>query len=221
MLTAVFVLVVITMIVAHHFLIAERRERATEARSLTALGPLSALLPRFPDDVLFQPGFTWSRSNEKGGQVVGVHPLLLGLVGSPYELEVVAGFKVEKGSPLIRVNKGDRSLSLRSPISGRVMETRELTDRGDSEARKSDWDHWVCRVEPEDAEPRDSLWMSGDRALEWTQQMYADIRDHLMRGGVARGLGFALADGGELPLGVLGDLESWEWTAFQETFLDS
>jgi hypothetical protein len=61
--------------------------------------------------------------------------------------------------------------------------------------------------------------MIGQTAVDWTRSQYGRIRDHLLERSADPHTGLALADGGELPVGALKQLDAAEWSDFQDEFL--
>ncbi len=221
MLTALFVIAALTLIVAYHFLVERPRQRRQLTRALadSALGPPAALLERLPRGVFLQPTFTWSEIATNGELKIGVHPLLLGLVGPPYSVDVLERETVRKGSPLIRISQGDRALTLRSPVSGALSEVRERPEVAETELACAGGDAWVCRLEAQDFATEVRSWMIADAAIDWTRRQYARIRDHLLAVDATAELGVMAADGGELPAGILGRLDESEWRRLEEAVL--
>ncbi len=222
MLTALFVIAVLMLIVAYHFLVERPRQRRQLTRALadSALGPPAALLERLPRGVFLQPSFTWSEIATNGELKIGVHPLLLGLVGPPYKVDVLERETVRKGSPLIRISQGDRSLTLRSPVSGALSEARDRPEVTEAaELPSAGGDAWVCRIEARDFATEVRGWMIADAAIDWTRRQYDRIRDHLLSVDSTAELGLMAADGGELPAGILGRLDESEWRKFEEAVL--
>ncbi|NIR44885.1 MAG: hypothetical protein GWN99_11315 [Gemmatimonadetes bacterium] len=215
MLIVLFAFVVVSAIVIHHFAVERRRARqAEEVRAEPVPVPASGMLGGLPAGSYLSPGFTWCRK-ENGELHVGAHPMLLRLVGAPYELEVAADRgRVGKGEPLIRIKKGHRSLTLPAPVAGQLKGRRRIAAVGSDES-----DAWLCCMEPEDLDETIPTWMSGDEAERWTERRYDEIREHFLRAGVDDRLGVTLADGGDLPVGVLGELDETRWRDFSDTFL--
>ena len=221
MLAVLFAVIVFSAIAVYYLAVEWPKQKAAAAEARLA-GPasLSSSMGLMPRGVFLQPTYTWSRITMDGEILLGVHPLLLSLVGS-FRVELPeAGAHVRKGDPLIWIGKGDRRLAVRSPLSGRVLEVQEAGN-GDTS-----WERlhgraggWLCRLEPEAVEEEVPTWMIGDRALSWTRRTYSAIRDHLQKARMEQNLGFALADGGELPVGVLDEFDETDWQAFQDAFL--
>jgi hypothetical protein len=221
MLFALFVIVAATLIVAHHFLIARPRQRAAalEERLAVKRAPPAVTLAPVPRGVFLQRTYTWSQINPSGELLMGLHPLLLNLVGAPQEIEVIPEKKVERGLPLFRLRKDDRQFIVSSPVTGELRAAREMVDGDTTWEEISDGDRWLCRIELEHVEDEVSSWMSGDRAEAWSSGQFAEIREHLLSLGACGGLGLTLADGGEIPAGALALLDQAEWEAFEERFL--
>ncbi len=209
MLIALFAVVVVAVIVVRHLAFERGRETAafegvTVREAVTLRGVLGAL----PLNARLQPGLTWSVTDEGGDLLVGVHPVLSALLGGPREACVAAQRGVvEEGEPLIQVRRRRRCVTLPAPVSGVVKARRRETNLG-SEAGS-----WLCRLEPADPEEAAEAGFGGERARAWTGLWLDGLRERLMRTNVDRKLGLALADGGDLPVGILGDLEEEEWEA--------
>lgn len=222
MLAVLFALTAIALITAHHFLVEKPRQRAAAERAppLKPI-PLLRMMGQMPEGIFLQNTYTCGQIQPSGEILIGLHPLLLNLVGDPYELDLLVRGRARKGMPLVRLSKGDRSLIIPSPVSGRILEVKHLVDG------QPNWDrftesnrNWLARIKPERIADELPSWMIADSALEWTRRQYGEIRNHLLKVGSEGELGLALADGGEIPVGILAELGESEWKAFQEAFLN-
>lgn len=221
MLFALFVIAVATLIVAHHFLVSRPRQRKADLEGPGVMrAPPGVTLAPVPRGVFVQPTYTWSQMAPNGELLVGLHPLLLNLVGAPQQIEVIPEKRVERGLPLFRLRKDDRQFIVSSPVTGKLRTARGMVDGDTTWDEISDGDRWLCRVEPDHVEDEIPTWMSGDRADGWSKRQYTEIREHLLRVGANSELGHTLADGGEIPLGALAQLDQAEWEAFEERFLN-
>lgn len=222
MLAVLFALIVISAIAVHYLLVQRPRQRVAAAEALLAGPlPLSRAMGHMPVGVFLQPTYTWGQISPDGELMLGVHPMLLSLVGQPFKIDLPeSGTHLRKGDPLVWIGKGDRCLAVRSPVSGRVLEVNP--GNGDASWDRLNTRHggWMCRLEPEKVDEEVPTWMIGDRAQQWTREKYSAICDHLQRAKSEQHLGFAMADGGELPTGILSEFDQSAWLAFQE-FLES
>lgn len=215
------ILTVVALIALDYFVLRERRaKRPAEAR-LPGLEPLSRLADSVPDGVFLQPTFTWTRISEDGDLFVGVHPLLLGMLGAPYRYELLGnGSAVEKGAPLIWIERSGRRLSVPSPVEGRVTAVnRRSTGETQWKGLEAPEGSWLYRIQPVRVEQEVPGWMIADSALAWTRQQYEGIRSYLTRAVGLGEVGATMADGGDVPIGVLATLDDQAWTGFQATFL--
>jgi hypothetical protein len=107
MVALLVVLTIIALLAADYFLLRPRRHEETqEGIPLPGLEPLSAAAAHLPAGVFLQPTFTWSRTQPDGQLLMGIHPLLFGLVGAPYQIDLLpSGEQVGKGAPLARIKK--------------------------------------------------------------------------------------------------------------------
>ena len=185
-------------------------------------GPLSAALQPLPPGTYLQPTGTWSRLGEGGEVYLGVQPMLLGLVGSPHEIELLEpGTHVARGETLARIGRAGRQLSLRSPVSGRVERVYDqpADQFGWRRAREREGE-WLYRLLPDRLAEEAGTWLSGEVAATWARRRYDDVRDYLQAAALDRHLGPMMADGGELPAGVLGALDQSVWSGLERRFLD-
>jgi glycine cleavage system H lipoate-binding protein len=222
----VMVLVVLTFVVfiaLDYFVFSRRHAEASFPAHETrpAVEPLPAVRQRMPAGIFLQPSFTWSRFGASGETFVGVHPMLVGLIGDACEFEYLdAGERVAKGEPLVRLAHGDRHLTIRSPIAGRVEHVnRQVT----GETRWRDLEEndggWLYRIRPEKVAEETPRWLGGEQAADWTRRQYDQIRAFLHDTLADGHLGFVMADGGELPVGILEDMDASVWAGLEERFL--
>jgi len=217
MLGAVFFVIVVVLLIGHYVLVERpRRVAGADARGPLAM-PLRDLVTRLPAGVFLQPGFTWAQVRSSGDVQVGVHPLLLSLIGNRPDVEMRGpGEHVNKGDPLVTLRSGERRLVVRSPVAGRV------TASGASAPQDTVWQarsEKTCVIRPEDLPAELPSWMIGKAAADWSRVQYGRIRDYLMSRSVDPQTGLALADGGELPIGVLAQVAEADWADFEARFL--
>lgn len=220
---AVLVVMTIAVLIALDYFVLRRRrsERREEMPAMPGLEPLSQAVSRLPWGVFLQPTFTWTRVEPDGAVLIGVHPLLLGIVGAPYEIGLLeTGEDVEKGQPLLRIRRGGRSLTVRAPVAGRITGVnRTVENETDFDAAAKHGASWFYRIAPVGIGDEVPKWLIGARAAEWTAGQYDRIREHLLRQSRDGEVGLALADGGEVPVGILVHLDAAAWAEFESVFL--
>lgn len=185
--------------------------------------PVPAAYERVPADVFLQPTYTWSRIGESGAIYLGVHPTLLGLIGASCEIELrEPGEHVEKGDALARVGRGGRRLTVRSPIAGRVERVnRHAAGATRWQTVEREGAPWLYRLQAERPVNEVREWLRGAAALEWTRRRYHELCAYLQSAVAAGHLGAVMADGGELPVGILGEMNEGVWAGLEQRFLAS
>ncbi len=219
MLAAVFFVLVVALLTGHYFLIERPRRIAAELSAPLRPLPVRELINRVPAGVFLQPTFTWGQVRSGGDVEVGVHPMLLSLLGPDAELEMrSAGERVGKGEPLMTIGSGKRRLVVRSPISGSIIMANAAPSGATGWQIRSDR---TCLIEPDDLSEEVPTWMLGKPAVDWSRAQYGRIRDHLLERTADPATGLALADGGELPVGALNQLDATAWSDFEDEFLSA
>ncbi|MBT8461140.1 MAG: hypothetical protein KJO44_01365 [Gemmatimonadetes bacterium] len=219
MLAAVFFVLVVALLTGHYFLIERPRRIAAELSAPLRALPVRELINRVPAGVFLQPTFTWGQVRSGGDVEVGVHPMLLSLLGPDAELEMrSAGERVGKGEPLMTIGSGKRRLVVRSPISGSIIMANAAPSGATGWQIRSDR---TCLIEPDDLSEEVPTWMLGKPAVDWSRAQYGRIRDHLLERTADPATGLALADGGELPVGALNQLDATAWSDFEDEFLSA
>lgn len=219
MLAAVFFVLVVALLTGHYLLVERPRRLASESRGAPVAIPLPELVNRMPAGVFLQPTFTWGQVRPTGDVELGVHPMLLSLLGPDADVEMrSAGEHVFKGDPLMTVGSGERRLVVRSPVAGSItMANATPSDDAGWQGRS----RRTCLIAPEHLSDEVPTWMLGNAAVEWSRAQYGRIRDHLLSRSADPRTGLALADGGELPVGALNQLDAAAWVEFESEFLNT
>jgi len=219
---AVLVIVTVLALVALDYFWLRHRKARQAAGSPVKLRPLTEAVSRLPEGVFLQPTYTWSRLEANGEVLLGVHPLLFGLVGPPYRIDVrAAGDRIESSGELARIRRGDRRLIVRSPLSGRIAQVNPaLTGEAEWAGVDGDANGWLYRLVPDRVADELPRWMVAERAAEWTRAQYARLREYLFGVQHAGALGLAMTDGGDMPVGILANLDAAAWDGVQRDFLD-
>ena len=220
MLGAVFFVTVIAVLTGHYLLV-ERPRRATGVSTpFPRPLPIRELIDRQPSGVFLQPTFTWAHVRADGDVELGVHPLLASLAADRPTVELTTGSdRVEKGDRLMSLRIDGHALAIRSPFAGRVLSSVTPGDAmADWDAARGQYRDWVCLMRPDSLDAEVSDWFVGREAIDWTQTQYSRIRDYLLSRSMPAGE-VALADGGELPVGALGQLSDEHLTEFETLFL--
>lgn len=218
MLATVFLVIVVALLTGHYFLVERPRRLAAVSANRPQALPLRQLVNRVPAGVFLQPTFTWGQLRSGGDVEIGVHPMLLSLLGPSVEMHTrSAGERVDKGDPLMTVGSAERHFLVRSPVAGSITVANSAPPVETEWQSRSDR---TCVIQPENLSDEVPSWMLGQTAIDWSREQYGRIRDHLLERSADPQTGLALADGGELPVGALNQLDAADWLEFEEEFLN-
>lgn len=222
MITGLFVFLVVGAMGLHYFFVDRPRLKAAGHRpSKPEPISLTEAMKEPPGGFFLQPTFTWARLRDNGEFFLGVHPLLLSLVGPETSMDMVPdNFDVEKGDPLLHLRLGDRELQVFSPIAGHIVEVNdEFLPQAGWAGATSRGGSWLFRIRPRAAKAEIPFWLLGPDASRWAHQEYREVRDFLFETETHDEVGLMAADGGELPTGVMTQLDAEAWASFQDRFL--
>jgi len=211
-------LTILALLAIDYFIIQPRRAHKSEELTAGELLPLSETLLDIPAGVFLQPSFTWTKFKDDGSVVLGLHPLILGLIGPPYEIELMQDKEyIEKGDPLLRVVKDGRAMTIASPVSG------EVTQFNQALLGETDWEHlnmsWLYKIRPKNVSEDLPSWQYSEDADEWMQERYQNVKSFVYDRLSTEGVGMTMADGGDMPIGVLSQLDEDDWAEFQQKFV--
>jgi len=221
----VMVLVVLTFaafIALDYFVLSKRpAEALSMAGAAMPLEPVLVAGQQVPDGVFLQPQFTWGRFGARGEVYLGVHPMLLGLVGAPSAVAFLeVGKRIVKGEPLARLERAGRRLTVRSPVTGVVEQVNRSAEGGTRWSGSEGNDGaWLYRIQPDRVAEEVPRWFLGEQAAEWTKRRYHELRAYLQDAVASGHLGTVMADGGELPQGILAEMDESVWTGLDDRFL--
>lgn len=212
-------LFIIAMLALDYYVIRPRQEeKQAEEMTVGELLPLSKTLRNIPAGVFLQPAFTWTKLQDDGTLKVGIHPLILGLIGPPYEVELLQRKEmVEREDPLLLVRKNGRTMTLKSPVVG------EILDYNQALLGETDWEHlnmsWLYKIRPKNMTAEMKSWQYSEDATEWMDQRYREVKSFLFEKAAPTEAGVTLADGGDVPMGILSELDDETWNEFQQKFI--
>jgi len=132
-----------------------------------------------------------------------------------------AGDRVERGEPIIRLGQNGHSLTIRSPIEGRVVsQNTALLAHPEYMGERLFNDGWAYTIEPDrTTELRDFIF--GKETLGWIQKEFGRLRDILAGAdGIEKAMPVLLQDGGLPVAGVMRDVPDTVWRKIEQEFLN-
>ncbi len=209
---------VIVGITTDYFIRRKKKISYATQPQVNQLSP-SKIIPMVPPGVFIQPSFTWSKILDSGNLMLGVHPILLGLIGKPEKFEKLPqGQHVNKGDTFITLQKDSKRLNIKSPVNGTIESINLEFDEGV-------WENmgtvWLYCIKPENLSSEFTYWFLAEKSKKWINQKIEQIKTFLNDSLSPKQVGLTIADGGELSVGVLSQFDNKIWQDFESKFLAS
>lgn len=141
----------------------------------------SARVINVPGGVYVSPEHTWVSVEMTGEGLIGLDDLVLKTVGKPESIRLPEqGQQVRKGQALFAIRRGDRSLTFRSPLSGRVSKVNHELEFNPALMRLRPYDQgWICVIEPNNLTGDLAGMTLGADSVAWYQTQVESFRRKL------------------------------------------
>jgi FixJ family two-component response regulator/glycine cleavage system H lipoate-binding protein len=125
-----------------------------------------------PSGIFVSPAHTWISLEMNGIVRVGIDDFAQEILGHIEEIELPKeGQKIEKGSPLFIIKKGNHALSFPSPVTGKVASLNtELEDRIEYLQMKAYELGWICTIEPSNLPGELQSLIIGADSVNWYKE---------------------------------------------------
>ncbi|MBN2364613.1 MAG: hypothetical protein EH225_00550 [Calditrichaeota bacterium] len=215
-----FVVLTIILFVSIDYFIQRKKKIGLESQPHPGTVSLSRVLSLLPRGVFIQPSFTWSKLLDSGNLALGIQPILMGLIGEPDEIELLHnGEEVGKNQSLMKIHKGDKVLTVSSPVKGTITAiNQQILDDPTFENLSQ---NWVYSIRPENVSQEVSSWMVAEKAQTWLNEKFNSIRNFFQESAPQTAMGVTMADGGDLPFGVLSQFDEDVWKKFENEVIGS
>lgn len=220
--------VVATIIV---FLVIDYFVQRAEKRK-AALAPVAQVSTKarfvIPKGYFFGKGHTWVELLSGGSTRVGLDDFVQKIMGKIDEVGFVpTNGKVAKGDKLFTIRQGDKVMSFRSPISGKIVAFNEEISRIPAILKKEPYKGgWVAIIEPANLDKEIKLLSIGNEAAQWLKDEIKRFRNFITaqatafsRAGSPSPAGLTLMDGGIPVDGVMERSSRETWKTFEDDFL--
>jgi len=211
------VILTILLFIAIDYSIQKRKKVGVLSQAFPGKVALSQVLSYLPDGVFLQPSFTWTKLLDSGNLLMGIHPVILGLIGEPDEIEMLKnGQGVKKGDTLLKIHKGEKILDVIAPISGTItgLNNRVMEDSTVEMVSQN----WIYSMKPENVAAEVPNWMLAEKAKNWMNEKYAQMKKFFQESVTQTDMGITMADGGDLPFGILSQFDEKTWEKFENDF---
>jgi len=190
-----------------------------------ALGVLSASILRVPQGIFYNKNHTWTYLEKSGVAKVGLDDLLLHITG---EVKIHQyknpGESINKGEILAEIDQNGKSLSIFSPISGKVLDSNPDLIVNNQLLNEDPYGKgWLLNIKPTNWIAEIPACYLAEEATVWFKKELDRYKDFLAVniGKYSSETSFAtLQDGGELIDNSLSDLPNEMWQDFQKEFLN-
>ncbi|UCD76012.1 MAG: glycine cleavage system protein H [Phycisphaerales bacterium] len=136
---------------------------------------------RLARDIVLHPGHSWARMYST--VVVGADDLVQAALGPVEGVEAPPrGRRVQRGDRLFRLWRADRSLDVRAPVSGTVLESNEALQLHPELINQEPFGRgWVVRLRGDDLRTDGRLLLRGRRARAWFRREVDRVLDGFSR----------------------------------------
>ncbi len=165
------------------------------------------------EGIFMDGGHLWIRPEARGLARVGTDGVVSVLLGSPQRIDWPSKGPVRRGEPLAVVHGRGRSLILRSPVDGEVVEQNaKFTTAVAKNVTGAFDDRWMVRVKTPDLVPHLSAMKTGPTLRDWWRQEMDRLRAFALSRLPATAVGATAADGGPLGADLASRLDDEAWS---------
>jgi glycine cleavage system H lipoate-binding protein len=154
----------------------------------------------------------WIQAEPSGTARIGADPVLRALLGRSWKIDWAPKGQVKRGAPLAVAYGQGRSLNLRSPVDGEVMEQNTSFACAPALASSAAFDvGWLVRMRPVILAPHLAAMRTGAKLREWSRQEMDRLRAFVLSRLPASAIGATAADGGPLAADLASRLNDDAW----------
>lgn len=222
---AIFMVVTLLVFLGVDYLL-QRNKRQVAAKSTEPM--LASTHERFlvPRGYFFSPNHSWMELLSSGKVKMGIDDFSQKVIGTIDGVEVrPAHSLIRKGEPLLAIRQGNRTLSIASPVSGRIVEVNQEVRKSPALINSDPYvNGWVAVVEPEDIAADLKAFSVADETAKWLKREISRFRDFIRENtsqSAYAHAGVTMADGGVPMTGVLKSADEHTWKSFEKDFLSA
>jgi glycine cleavage system H protein len=190
--------------------------------------PRKGILPeqlRLPGGLFFSKNHSWAFMERSGHARIGLDELLVHLTG-PVEVNHLktVGEYIRKGDPVASVRQNGKSLLMRSPLSGRLVQNNPEISRNPEYLYSDPYgEGWLLELSPAKWTDEIRSLQNAETAREWAHRELTRFRDFIassIRQYVPGRQVLVLQEGGEIVDFPLSAMPEGVWRDFQAEFMD-
>ncbi len=183
---------------------------------------IASATPEFqiPGGVFISEGHCWANVNEEGTVKVGLDDFAKKIIGKIDSIGLPnLGMVVKKGQSLFTINQGQKSISFKSPISGKVKEINKFINQELDSLNMTPYDiNWVCEIDADELDSELPSLKIGKAAVSF----YQDDIEHLqeLKKKMKTGKEAELEPNGIIFAGEMEKFDDINWQRFAEQFFE-
>jgi len=175
---------------------------------------------QIPGGVFISEGHCWANVSEEGTVKVGIDDFAKKIIGKIDSIGLPnLGMVVKKGQALFMIKQGQRSISFKSPLSGKVKEVNKFINDERESLNYTSYDiNWVCEIDAEELDSELSTLKIGKAAVLFFQD---DIeRLQALKKKTRTSKETELEPEGLIFTGEMENLDDMNWKRFAEEFFE-
>jgi len=183
---------------------------------------LSSSTPEFqiPGGVFISEGHCWANISEEGLVKVGLDDFAKKIIGKIDSIGLPnLGMTVKKGQSLFTVNQDQKSLSFKSPVSGKVKEVNKFINDELDSLNLSPYDiNWICTIDADELDSELPTLKIGRSAVSFYQEDIERLQS--LKKKIKTGKEADLEPNGAIFVGEMEKLDEISWKRFTEEFFE-
>jgi CheY-like chemotaxis protein len=183
---------------------------------------VAANAPEFqiPGGVFISEGHCWANVGEDGSVKVGLDDFAKKVIG---KIESIGfpnlGMAVKKGQSLFTVNQGQRSISFKSPVSGKVKEVNKFINDELDSLDISPYDiNWICEIDADELDSEIPNLKIGKSAVTLYENDIERLQN--LKNKTKTGKESELEPNGVIFVGEMEKLDDINWKRFAEELFE-
>jgi glycine cleavage system H protein len=219
----IIIIAFLVLLIPFWVLINKRAVIATNIRKVMGIITMEVL--KIPKGLFYSKNHTWTYLEKSGTAKVGLDDLLIHLTGA-VRLNYLKGpdEQVQRGDIIAELHQGGTVLSMRSPISGRILQINQTLEENPGILNQDPYERgWIYNIQPSNWTDETRSYYFSDEAINWSKReldRFKDFITHSMSKLSAEPALVILQEGGELSDNPLSAMPREIWLDFQEEFLD-
>lgn len=183
---------------------------------------VAANAPEFqiPGGVFISEGHCWANVGEDGSVKVGLDDFAKKIVGKLDSIGLPnLGMAVKKGQSLFTVNQGQRSISFKSPVSGKVKEVNKFINDELDSLDISPYDiNWICEIDADELDSEIPNLKIGKSAVTLYENDIERLQN--LKNKTKTGKESQLEPNGVIFVGEMEKLDDINWKRFAEELFE-